>query len=135
MSSMAAADLVTPPETQPGQVPARPRPTPAGPPAPAQRDGLRPLEVNRCSMCGVELPLGLLVPDGGPACDDVRWYCKDARSCTERWTAARPPQVPVISGPAADAAPPAAGTARAEQPVSPPENPPDRTRRRVRAPQ
>jgi hypothetical protein len=93
MSSMAAADLVTPPETEPARVPAAaPRPAPAGPPAPAQPDGLRPLEVNHCSMCGVELPLGLLVPDGGPACDDVRWYCKDARSCTERWVAARPPQ-------------------------------------------
>jgi hypothetical protein len=49
---------------------------------------LRPLEVAECSMCGVERPLGLLVPDGGGACADVRWYCKDVKSCTERWTAA-----------------------------------------------
>jgi hypothetical protein len=42
-------------------------------------------------MCGIALPLGLLVPDGGPACADIRWYCKDAMSCTERWTTARPP--------------------------------------------
>jgi hypothetical protein len=41
-------------------------------------------------LCGVARPLGLLVPDGGQACADVRWYCKDAVSCTERWTAARP---------------------------------------------
>jgi hypothetical protein len=39
-------------------------------------------------MCGVERPLGLLVPDGGEACADVRWYCKDVKSCTERWTEA-----------------------------------------------
>jgi hypothetical protein len=47
---------------------------------------LRPLEVAECSMCGVERPLGLLVPDGGEACADVRWYCKDVKTCTERWT-------------------------------------------------
>jgi hypothetical protein len=28
-----------------------------------------------------------MVPDGGQACADIRWYCKDAKSCTERWTA------------------------------------------------
>ena len=50
--------------------------------------GLRPLEVAECSMCGVTHPLGLLVPDGGDACADVRWYCKDVKSCTERWTTA-----------------------------------------------
>jgi hypothetical protein len=49
-------------------------------------------------LCGIELPLGLLVPDGGQACADIRWYCKDAKSCTERWTAARPPrQMPAIA--------------------------------------
>jgi hypothetical protein len=47
---------------------------------------LRPLEVAECTMCGVERPLGLLVPDGGSACADIRWYCKDVKSCTERWT-------------------------------------------------
>jgi hypothetical protein len=50
---------------------------------------LRPLEVAECSMCGVTHPLGLLVPDGGDACADVRWYCKDVKSCTERWTEAQ----------------------------------------------
>jgi hypothetical protein len=50
--------------------------------------GLRPLEVAECTMCGIERPLGLLVPDGGGACTDVRWYCKDVKSCTERWTSA-----------------------------------------------
>jgi hypothetical protein len=41
-------------------------------------------------LCGIALPLGLLVPDGGEACADIHWYCKDARSCTDRWTTARP---------------------------------------------
>ena len=58
-------------------------------PAPAD-NRLRPLDVAECSLCGIAHPLGLLVPDGGPACTEVRWYCKDVRSCTERWTAANP---------------------------------------------
>ena len=77
-------------ETGPGQRPAGPRLVLAESPAAAQRDRLRPLEVAQCAMCGIALPLGLLVPDGGQACADIRWYCKDAKSCTERWTAARP---------------------------------------------
>jgi hypothetical protein len=31
------------------------------------------------------------VPDGGHACADLRWYCKDARACTDRWTSRRNP--------------------------------------------
>ena len=38
----------------------------------------RALQAARCALCGIELPLGLLVPDGGHACADLRWYCKDA---------------------------------------------------------
>jgi hypothetical protein len=74
------------------QLPSSPRLAPAEPavpPAATQRDPLRPLEVAQCSLCGIARPLGLLVPDGGQACADIRWYCKDAISCTERWTAAR----------------------------------------------
>ena len=56
-------------------------------------DRPRPLESARCSLCGIELPKGLMMPDGGGACADVRWYCKDTRSCTDRWTA-RPDQAP-----------------------------------------
>jgi hypothetical protein len=61
------------------------------PPPAAQRNRPRPLEAAQCSLCGIALPLGLLVPDGSPACADVRWYCKDATSCTKRWTTAHPP--------------------------------------------
>jgi len=75
--------------TGPEQLPSRPHLAPADPPAATQRDHLRPLEVAQCSLCGIARPLGLLVPDGGQACADIRWYCKDAISCTERWTVAR----------------------------------------------
>ncbi len=34
-------------------------------------------------------PASSMVADGGSACVDVRWYCQDTRSCTERWTARR----------------------------------------------
>ena len=44
------------------------------------------LQVVKCSLCGMERPIGLMVPDGGEACADLRWYCKDAKSCTQRWT-------------------------------------------------
>ena len=57
-----------------------------------QGGGRRALQVARCAMCGLESPLGLMVPDGGHACADLRWYCKDARACTERWTSRRSPQ-------------------------------------------
>ena len=39
-----------------------------------------------CWMCGIHLPVGLLVADGAGACEDVRWYCRDTSACTERWT-------------------------------------------------
>ena len=42
-----------------------------------------------CAMCRAELPVSLMVPDGGNACDDVRWYCRDTVACTQRWTAAQ----------------------------------------------
>ena len=48
--------------------------------------GTRALQVATCSLCGLERPIGLMVPDGGDACADLRWYCKDAMSCTQRWT-------------------------------------------------
>jgi hypothetical protein len=87
---MPAAVMTTYPETGPEQLAVTPSPAPAKPLTAMQRSRPRPLEVAQCSMCGIALPLGLLVPDGGQACVDIRWYCKDAMSCTERWTTAHP---------------------------------------------
>ena len=78
-------------ETGPGQRPASPHLVLAEPSAGTQQSP-RPLQVAECAMCGMTLPLAFLVPDGGQACADIRWYCKDARSCTERWTTARLPR-------------------------------------------
>ena len=50
----------------------------------------RPSPSAQCSLCGIVLPLELMMPDGGQACADIRWYCQDARSCTQRWTARLP---------------------------------------------
>jgi hypothetical protein len=61
-------------------------------PTTMRRDQPRALEVAQCSLCGIALPLALLVPDGGRACTDIRWYCKDAMSCTTRWTTASAPR-------------------------------------------
>jgi hypothetical protein len=88
---MPAAAMTTSRETGPERLAITPRPAPAKPFPAVQRNRPRPLEVAQCSMCGIALPLALLVPDGGQACTDIRWYCKDAMSCTERWTTARPP--------------------------------------------
>lgn len=44
------------------------------------------LTVETCWMCGSRLPAEQMVPDGGNACADVRWYCQDTQSCTQRWT-------------------------------------------------
>jgi hypothetical protein len=49
-------------------------------------DGGRSLQAAKCALCSIELPLGLMVPDGGHACADLRWYCQDAKACTDRWT-------------------------------------------------
>ena len=50
----------------------------------------RPPPSTQCSLCGIVLPLDLMMPDGGQACPDIRWYCQDAESCTQRWTARLP---------------------------------------------
>ena len=42
-----------------------------------------------CALCGIELSIISLVPDGGPGSAEVRWYCRDIVSCTQRWTADR----------------------------------------------
>jgi len=85
-----SAVMTTLPETEPDQLAIAPAPAPAPVNLPTvwQRTPPRPLEVAQCSMCGIALPLALMVPDGGQACTDIRWYCKDAMSCTHRWTTA-----------------------------------------------
>ena len=62
--------------------------------------------------------MGLLVPDGGQACADVRWYCKDAQACTERWTA-NPPRH--LQASPARRELPVAGGERTAEPTLPPE--------------
>jgi hypothetical protein len=91
MATQASSAMALPQAWQPEEFPAGLRLAPADS-APAEQgdNRLRPLEVAECCMCGIERPLGLLVPDGGGACTDIRWYCKDVRVCTERWTAALP---------------------------------------------
>lgn len=89
MATNAASAFTLQQGGQPAPLPAGPRLVPVNSPTPEPAEGrLRPLEVAECTMCGVAQPLGLLVPDGGEACTDIRWYCKDVKSCTERWTAA-----------------------------------------------
>jgi hypothetical protein len=39
-----------------------------------------------CWLCGTHQPTSLMVADGGQACADVRWYCRDTQRCTWRWT-------------------------------------------------
>ena len=41
-----------------------------------------------CWLCGIHMGAASMVPDGGPACADVHWYCADTVSCTQRWTKA-----------------------------------------------
>jgi hypothetical protein len=56
---------------------------------PAEGFAGRRVTVVACWLCGISLPRNQMVPDGGSACSDVRWYCRDARECTERWTSPR----------------------------------------------
>jgi hypothetical protein len=93
MASHASSVATVHQETGPEQLPAGSGPAAAEPSTVTGDDRPRPLEVTHCSLCGATFPLGLLVPDGGQACTDIRWYCKDAVSCTNRWTtAARSPE-------------------------------------------
>ncbi|MGH3188983.1 MAG: hypothetical protein ACRDPY_06485 [Streptosporangiaceae bacterium] len=61
-------------------------------PAAAREDRRRAAPAVACAMCGIQLPAHQMVADGGQACADIRWYCRDARACTDRWTSrtARP---------------------------------------------
>lgn len=48
--------------------------------------GREPALVQACWLCGIHLPASQMVPDGGSACLDLRWYCRDTWACTQRWT-------------------------------------------------
>src|SRR6516165_12242363 len=48
--------------------------------------GAASAQVRSCWMCGIRLPASQMVADGGSACHDVRWYCRDTAGCTRRWT-------------------------------------------------
>ena len=45
-----------------------------------------PTAVVPCWLCGIHLSAALMLADGGGACADVRWFCRDIQGCTERWT-------------------------------------------------
>jgi hypothetical protein len=114
MAPHVSSIVAMPQVRQPEQVPVDPLPVPADPsPTGLGGNRLRPLEVAECSLCGAARPLGLLIPDGGSSCDGIRWYCKDVKSCTERWVTARPSpsrpapaRLPTPFGHAPSAAPP-----------------------------
>ena len=44
-----------------------------------------------CWLCGINLHKQQMIPDGSSVCADIRWYCKDTKACTDRWTTLRPP--------------------------------------------
>jgi hypothetical protein len=46
-----------------------------------------PAHVRSCWMCGIRLSADQMLADGGSACADLRWYCRDTWACTARWTA------------------------------------------------
>jgi hypothetical protein len=54
--------------------------------------------IRSCWICGIRLPAEHMVADGGSACADVRWYCRDMRGCTERWTAHPAPAADIYQG-------------------------------------
>lgn len=59
-------------------------------------------QIRSCWMCGIHSPVGRMVADGGSACPDVRWYCRDTWGCTQRWTA-HPPRLTAIRPDVAEA--------------------------------
>jgi hypothetical protein len=57
--------------------------------APEKGSGARRAGVVCCWLCGIRLHSSKMMPDGGDWCDDTRWYCRDAKACTQRWTTSR----------------------------------------------
>ena len=43
-------------------------------------------QVVACWLCGTRSQTSRMMPDGGDACHDIRWYCLDTQACTRRWT-------------------------------------------------
>jgi hypothetical protein len=71
-------------------------------------------QIERCWLCGIALTTTQLVPDGGSGCADVRWYCRDLRACTRRWTSTARPPAPATPPPAPPGhRPPATGPGNA----------------------
>ena len=58
-------------------------------------------QIRSCWMCGIHLPASQMMADGGSACHDVRWYCRDTWGCTRRWTS-RPARLTAIRPDAAE---------------------------------
>lgn len=56
---------------------------------PGRGSGTRRAGVVSCWVCGIRLHSSKMMPDGGDWCDDIRWYCRDAKACTLRWTTSR----------------------------------------------
>ena len=56
---------------------------------PGKGSGARRAGVVSCWMCGIRLHPSKMMPDGGDWCDDTRWYCRDVKACTQRWTTSR----------------------------------------------
>lgn len=85
--------------------------------------------IKSCWMCGIRLPADQMVADGGSACLDLRWYCRDTLGCTERWTSrsvrsaairqatAETPKEPGKPPTSADAAQPVPARNRQPQPA------------------
>ena len=79
-----------------GETTARAEPFPGGQAITGQLRSVRywaeQATAKSCWICGIRLPADHMVADGGSACLDLRWYCRDTWACTERWTSrpARP---------------------------------------------
>ena len=56
---------------------------------PQQGSGTPGTGVVSCWICGIRLHSSKMMPDGGDWCDDIRWYCRDAKACTQRGTTSR----------------------------------------------
>src|SRR5215472_8155683 len=84
------------------------------PNAPAPSSPLaRRTAVVSCWLCGIRLHQNQMVPDGGDACPDLRWYCKDIQACTDRWSSAqRQKRAAEAAAPGKATAAPAAQTAK-----------------------